>query len=117
MAAHASFGGTPCKDFGCHFLFWGGFLGLAGGIPVSVVIFIVLHVAFAHPARSKGKQVILGAFAGVAAFGIAAACAALMVHWGKNPWLGLGAAGMVLAAISVLYARSSPRPAARAPKR
>ena len=110
MAAYGSFGGgTPCKDFLCHYFFWGGLLGVAGGIPVSAVIFIVLHVALGHPARSKGKQVIVGGFAGVAAFVISAACAALMAHWGKNPWIGLFTASLVLATASVVYVRSPPR--------
>ena len=108
MAAYGSFGGTPCKDFACFFLIWGGLLGVAGGIPVSALIFIVLHFRFCNPARSRVNQLILGGFLGVVAFEISAACASLMSVWGKNPWIGLVSAFVVLAIASARYAGSSP---------
>ena len=110
VAAYGSFGGTPCRDdFGCHFLFWGVILGAVGGVPVSVVAFILLHLFFCHPARPKGRQVLVGGVAGVVAFGIGGVFAALMASWDKNPWIGLIASIAVLAIASALYARSSPR--------
>jgi uncharacterized BrkB/YihY/UPF0761 family membrane protein len=110
VAADGSFGGTPCRaDFGCHFIFWGILLAFTWGIPISVLTFALLHLGFRHPARSKGKQAILGGVIGIVAFEISAACAALMASWGKNPWIGLVSAYAVLAIFSVVYARSSPR--------
>lgn len=113
LAAEGSFGGTPCRaEFGCHFVFWGLLLGATGGIPVSALIFVLLHLAFSNPARSKGKQALLGGLNGIIAFELAASCAALMASWGKNPWVGLIASFAVLATVSVLYTRSTPRPSA-----
>ena len=63
VAAYGSFGGTPCRDdFACHFLMWGGLLGVVGGIPISGVVFILLHLRFCHRARSKVRQLLLGGF-------------------------------------------------------
>jgi hypothetical protein len=109
MAAHGSFGGGGgCKDFVCHYLIWGAMLGVMGGIPASVVTFIVLCVAYAHPDRSKGKQVILGGSLGMVVWLIASACAALLALWGKNPWIGFVGIFVVAAISCVLYSRSSP---------
>jgi hypothetical protein len=111
LAAYGSFGGGgPCKDFLCYFLFWGGLLGAAGGIPASALAFVVLHLWFRHRARSKGRQAILGALLGIVAFEISAACASLVSLWGKgvNPWLGFAAAYVAVAIGSVLYVRSNP---------
>ena len=111
LAAYGSFGGgTPCKDFACYFLFWGVILGVAGGIPVSCLVFVGLHVFFCHPERSKAKQALLGVFLGIVAFGVAGACAALTASLAPatNPFISLGAALAVLAILSVLYVRSSP---------
>ena len=109
MAAHGSFGGTPCRDFACHFLFWGGLLGAAGGIPVSALMFSALHFGFCNRARSKVRQLLLGGLIGMVAFEISAACAALMASRGKNPVMGFALAYVVLAIVSVMHARSSPR--------
>ena len=110
LAAYGSFGGGgPCKDFLCYFLFWGGLLGAAGGIPASAVVFVVLHLWFCHRARSKGRQAILGAFVGIVAFEISAACASLVsLKATANPWLGFAAAYVAVAIASVLYVRSDP---------
>jgi hypothetical protein len=116
-AALGSFGGKPCgPDFGCHFEAWGLWLG-AIGIPNSAFLFVLLHLGFRHTARSKAKQLILGGFAGVVAYEVAAAGAALMGSWDKEPLLGFVPAYLALAWASVFYARSQPsagsgRPAA-----
>ena len=112
IAAKASFGGgTPCKDFACQFFIWGLLVGASGGIPTSALMFAVVHLVFCHRARSRVNQFFLGGFAGIMAFGIAAAFAALLGTWNQNPWIGLIAALMAFAIASALYARSSPRPA------
>ena len=118
MAAYGSFGGTPCRDdFACHFEVWGILLGVVGGMQISGLIFVLLHVGFRHRARSKVGHWLLSAFFGVVAFEISAACAALMGAWGKTtggyhdtyPPIGLVSSYVVLAILYVLYARSSPR--------
>lgn len=117
MAAYGSFGGTPCgDDFGCHFVTWGVLVGVVG-VPISVLIFAVLHAVLCHRARSKVNQLFLGGFIGVVAYEISAACGALMGSWGKStgghhenyPVIGIVSAYVVLAIVSALYARSSPR--------
>jgi hypothetical protein len=118
MAAYASFGGAPCKsDFACHFFGWGIVFGVAGGIPISGLIFALLHLGFRNPSRSKVGQVLLGGLLGMVAYEIAAACAALVGAWWQTsvghhatyPLIGFGLAYVVLAIVSVLYARSDPR--------
>ena len=112
LAADASFSGTPCRaDFGCHFLFWGVLLAVAGGLPAACVAFALLHLGFRHEARSKANQAILGGVAGIVAFEVSAACAALVASRGANPWIGLFACLAALAILSALYARSGPRDA------
>jgi hypothetical protein len=115
MAAHGSFSGTPCRaDFACHFLFWGFLLGVAWGIPASMFVFILLHVVFCNPARSKVKQGVLGGLLGIVAFEISAVCAALLAArtypalYERYPLIGFASAFVLLAIASVLYARSSP---------
>ena len=111
-AAQASFGGTPCRaDVGCHFLFWGVMLGAIGGLPTACVAFALLHLGFRNDVRSRANQAILGGLAGLVAFELSAFVAALMASWDKNPWLGLFASLAVLASLSALNARSSPRDA------
>ena len=116
LAAYGSYGGGPScgADFGCHFLFWGLILGVAGGVPFSVLGFILLHLVFCNRARSKGKQVLLGAIVGTIAFGIAAALAALMAartipgQHERYPLIAFVAVFLVFAIASVLHARSNP---------
>jgi uncharacterized BrkB/YihY/UPF0761 family membrane protein len=116
--AHASFGGAPCGTFGCHFETMGLLLGAIGGLPVSGLIFIGLHMGFAHPERSKYKQMFLGGFVGLVAFEIAAAAGAYHAVWrlppgsqGGSPFEGFLVAYALLAILSVLYVRSAPRSA------
>lgn len=118
MAASSSFGGTPCRgDFACHFQVWGILLGVVGGIQVSGVIFVLLHLRFRHHARSTVGQWLLAAFFGIVAFEIAAACAALMGAWGNTtvgyhdsyPMIGFLPAYLALAIVYVLHLRSGHR--------
>ena len=103
-------GGGACRDFGCYFVFWGLILGAAGGLPVSVIAFAALHGFFSNPARSRGKQVLLGGLIGIVAFAIGAVCATLVATYGRyNPMIALVGVEVALAAASVAYARSSPR--------
>jgi hypothetical protein len=117
MAAYGSFGGAPCRDdFACHFFTWGVLVGTVG-IPISGLIFAVLHLGFCNHARSRLNQFFLGGFIGMLAYEVSAFCAALMGAWGKAsigyhenyPLMGFAPAYVVLAIVSVLYARSSPR--------
>lgn len=117
LAAYGSFGGTPCRDdFACHFFTWGVLVG-AVGIPISGLIFAVLHLGYCNHARSKLRQFVLGGFIGMVAYEISAACGALIGASGKvTPGqetdyllIGFVATYVVLAIASVLYARSGPR--------
>lgn len=108
--ACASFGGVPCReDFVCHFAGWGLLVGIAAGIPLSCCAFIALHLFFCHPRRSRLVQAFLAAVLGVVVYEIAAAAGALAGTYGKNPLTALLLVWAVLAAASVLYARSQPR--------
>lgn len=109
-SAFASFGGVPCReDFVCHFVGWGLLIGVAMGIPLSCCAFVVLHLVFCHPRRSKLVQAFLAAALGVVVYEIAAAAGALAGTYGKNPMYALLLVWGVLAAASVLHARSQPR--------
>lgn len=117
MAAYGSFGGAPCRDdFACHFFTWGLLVG-AVGIPISGLIFAVLHLGYCNHARSKLRQFVLGGFIGMVAYEISAACGALIGTSGiaapdqQTDYLLIGFVStyVVLAIASVLYARSSPR--------
>jgi uncharacterized membrane protein YuzA (DUF378 family) len=117
MAAHGSFGGAPCRDdFACHFFTWGVLVGVVG-IPISGLIFAVLHLVLCNRARSKPRQFFLGGFIGMVAYEISAACGALIGASGKAApgqqtdylLIGFASVYVVLAIASVLYARSSPR--------
>jgi hypothetical protein len=115
-AAYGSFGGSGCSDFGCHFVTWGVLLGLVG-VPISALIFAVLRAGFCHPARSKLKEFFLGGIVGAVAYEISMACGALVGASGKAPpgrdtdylLIGFVVAYAMLAIVSVLHARSSPR--------
>ena len=116
VAVFASFGGgTACQTFGCYFgLFT--LVGFAWPIPLSSFIFLLLHAYFCHPERSKNRQMILGAIAGVAAYEIAAACFAYLALRMGPATTGrdyvvvcVAAVWVTLAVASVLYVRSSPR--------
>jgi hypothetical protein len=108
--AFASFGGVPCReDFVCHFVGWGLLIGVAMGIPLSCCAFVVLHLVFCHPQRSKLVQAFLAAGLGVVVYEIAAAAGALAGTYGRNPMHALLLVWVVLAAASVLHARSQPR--------
>lgn len=118
--AHASFNAAPCGTFGCHFQMMGILLGVIGGLPASGLIFIGLHMGFAHPERSRIKQMFLGGFVGLVAFEIAAAAGAYHAVWrlppgsrGGSPWEAFLVTYALLAALSVLYVRSAPRSADR----
>ena len=118
--AHASFNAAPCSTFECHFLTIGALMGALGGLPVSGLIFIGLHLVFAHRDRSRIKQAILGGFVGLLAFEIAAAVGAYHAVWrhppgyrGGSPWEAFLLTYAVLAVVSVLYARSAPGRALR----
>ena len=120
-SAHASFNAAPCGTFDCHFQMMGILLGVIGGLPASGVIFVLLHMGFAHPERSRIKQMLLGGFFGLVAFEIAAAAGAYHAVWrtppphrGGSPWEAFLAAYALLAILSVLYVRSAPRPAREA---
>jgi hypothetical protein len=115
---HASFHAAPCGTFDCHFQGVGILLGVLGGLPVSALIFILLHMGFAHRERSRSKQIFLGGFIGLAAFEIAAAAGAYYAVWrhppgyrGVFPWEAFLVAYALLAVLSVLYVRSAPRSA------
>src|SRR5262245_8883953 len=107
-AAHASFGGAPCRDFACHFETWALLLG-AVGAPNSALLFVVLHLVFRHPARSKLRQFFLGGFIGVVAFELAATAAAQFAAWDLNPFLGFVPVYLLLASLSWVYVREPPR--------
>jgi len=111
--ADASFNSAPCRTFGCHFMMAGVLGGMIGGLPISGLIFIGLHMGFAHPRRSKVRQLFLGGFVGLVAFEIAAAAGALytVTIRGAPGWQGFLAAYVLLAILSALYARSAPRSA------
>ncbi len=117
VAAHASFGGGPCPDFACHFWIFGGIVG-AIGVPASSGIFLCLHSFLAHPQRSQRKQCLLGALIGAIAFEIFAVAFSFALLWeqthpGNPRWLiaaGPVALYLLMAAASVRYARSAPRP-------
>ena len=117
MAAYGSFGGAPCRDdFACHFFTWGVLVG-AVGIPISGLIFAVLHLVLCNRARSKPWQFFLGGFIGMVAYEISAACGALIGASGRAApgqqtdylLIGFASVYVALAFASVLYARSSPR--------
>ncbi len=108
--AFASFGGVPCReDFVCHFVGWGLLIGVAAGIPLSCCAFVVLHLVFCHPQRSKLVQAFLAAVLGVVVYEIAAAAGALAGTYGMNPMHALLPVWGALAAASLLHARSQPR--------
>ena len=90
--------------------FFGLILGVSGALPASAFVFIVLHLMFRHPDRSKGKQVLLGGLLGILAFAIAAAAASFIALRGPDSPVRVGAAAvyLVLAALSVLYVRTKP---------
>jgi uncharacterized BrkB/YihY/UPF0761 family membrane protein len=114
--AQASFNAAPCGTFDCHFQTIGLLLGEVGGLQISGLIFIGLHWFFAHPGRSRIKQVVLGGVLGLLAFEIAAAAGAFHAVWrhppgyrGGSPWEAFAVAYLLLALLSVLYVRSAPR--------
>ncbi len=116
--AHASFNAAPCGTFDGHFQVVGILLGVIGGLPASGLIFIGLHMGFAHPERSRIKQLFLGGFVGLVAFELAAAAGAYHAVWrhppgyrGGSPWEAFLVAYALLAILSVLYTRSAPRSA------
>ena len=117
MTAYASFNGGPCRDFACNFLMIGILLGVVGGIPISILIFIGLHMSFCNRERSKVNQALLGGLNGLITFEISSFSAALMATWGKTtvgyhenyPLIGFLFVYLPFAIISLLYARSSPR--------
>lgn len=117
-AAHASFNAAPCGTFECHFQGVGILLGAVGGLPVSGLIFILLHIGFAHPERSRIRQMLLGGGVGLIAFEIAAAAGAYYAVWQHPPgyrrafpWEAFLVMYGLLAILSVLYVRSAPRSA------
>ena len=122
VVAHASFNAAPCGTFDCHFQEMGILLGVIGGLPVSGLIFILLHVGLAHPVRSRIKQIFLGGFVGLVGYEVAAAAGAYYAVWRHPPgyrqvypWEAFLVAYALLAILSVLYTRSAPRVGARSP--
>jgi uncharacterized BrkB/YihY/UPF0761 family membrane protein len=113
--AHASFNGAPCHTFECHFQTVGIFLGLIGGLPISGVIFIGVHMGFAHPQRSKVRQMFLGGLMGLIAFEIAAVVGAAyaMEQPGGAALPGFLGTYALLAVLSFLYVRTAPRSASQ----
>jgi uncharacterized BrkB/YihY/UPF0761 family membrane protein len=117
MSAHASFNGGPCRDFACHFLMMGILVGVIGGIPISVLIFLALHLGLCNRGRSKRNQALLGGLIGIVAFEASALAAALVAAWAKPTvgyhenyaLLGFAPVYLLFAGISGLFARSSPR--------
>jgi hypothetical protein len=108
MTAQASFGAAPCRDdFGCHFVVWGALLGPIG-VPAASIVFALLHLRFCHPARSRPRQVFLGALFGLFAYEIAAAAGSFAGAAGHDVVAGLVPVLVVLAAASVFYVRSTP---------
>ncbi len=117
VAAYASFNAAPCKsdEIACNFQMTGILLGIVG-IPISGVIFILLHLGFCNPERSKAKQMFLGGLIGIIAFELSAFAAALMGAWGKSsfghnqywPLMGFVFVYVTCAIIASQYARSSP---------
>lgn len=117
-SALASFNGPLCKDdFGCTWAMIGLIFGVAGGIPVSVVLFAAVHWFCCHPERSKKKQLWVGVVLGVLAFEVWAAIAAyaLMLeqaHPGLNrslELLAVVAPYALMLGLSYWYVRSRPR--------
>ena len=114
--AQASFNAAPCSTFDCHFQVMGILLGVIGGLPVSAMIFIGLHVVLAHPERSRIRQVFLGGCVGLVAFEVAAVVGAYHAVWrhppgyrGGSPWEAFSVTYALLAILSVLYVRTAPR--------
>jgi hypothetical protein len=90
-------------------------LGVLGGLPVSGLIFLGVHMGFAHRERSRIRQMFLGGFLGLVAFEIAAAAGAFYAVWrhppgsrGAFPWEAFVVTYALLAILSVLYVRSAP---------
>jgi uncharacterized BrkB/YihY/UPF0761 family membrane protein len=117
MTADGSFGGAPCADdFTCHLVTWGVLIGTVG-VPLSALIFAVLHLVFCNGARLKVNQFLLGGLIGIVAYEVAVACGALIGTSGiavpgkQTDYLvtGFVATYAALAIASVFYARSSPR--------
>jgi len=107
-AAQASFGGAPCgADYGCHFSTWGLVLGTVF-VPATCAAFGVLHAIFCHPARSRMKQLMVGAVVGLIAYEVAAGIGAAVGTMGPDVPVGMLPALGVMAVLSVLYARSAP---------
>lgn len=113
---HASFNAAPCGTFDCHFQGVGIFLGVLGGLPVSGLIFTLLHMSLAHPGRSRIKQMFVGGFVGLIGYEIAAVAGAYYAVWRQPPgyrqvypWEAFLVAYALLAIFSVLYTRSTPR--------
>jgi uncharacterized BrkB/YihY/UPF0761 family membrane protein len=118
MTAYASFNGVLCRDFVCNFVVIGVLFGVFGGIPISIVIFIGLHLIFCNRERSKVNQALLGGLNGIIAFEISSVSAALIATWGKTtagyhenyPLIGFVSVYLLFVIISLLYAHSNPRP-------
>lgn len=89
-------------------------VGVLGGLPISGLIFILLHLGFCNPGRSKGKQLFVGGLFGMIAFGISAAVASYVATLevstqSRNAFASFLAMYLVLAILAVIYVRSSPR--------
>ena len=114
--AYASFGGSPCKNVSCYFQVFGLLLGIIG-IPISVLIFSILHLYFCNQKRSKGKQALLGILNGIIAFEIAAFMAAVIATLGNTsvgyhlyyPALGFVLIYVPFGIFCIRYVRSCPK--------
>jgi len=116
LDAYASFNGSSCKDFECHFTVWGIVVGIVGG-PISILLFLGIHILFCNQERSRGKQAIVGIISGASVWVVASFAAAVLATWGKStvghnasyPVIGYLFVYVSYLIMSVLYVRSKPR--------
>jgi phosphotransferase system glucose/maltose/N-acetylglucosamine-specific IIC component len=117
QVAHASYGGGgACQSVGCYFVMFGILVGVSGGIPASAVLFAVLCVVCRNPERTIAKQLVVGLFAGIAAFLLAALGASLMAVMKGNAAIGFLVPYAIMAGFVVRNARSEPRAGASVPR-
>ena len=92
-------------------------LGIYGGIPISILLFLGIHVLFCNRDRSRGKQAIRGVINGAIAWVVASYAAAALATWGHSmaghheyyPVIGFLLVYLPYIILSVFYVRSRPR--------